>query len=81
VDDVALVLRRNRLRWCGHVLRGDGEGWVRGCVERGVEGSGPGGGPGKTWREVVRGDCQARRLNGGDAVDRCGWREMVREAR
>jgi len=81
VDDVALVLQQNRLRWCGRVLRKDGDGWVRGCVERGVEGPRPRGRPKRTWKEVVREDCQARKLNKEDAVDRCGWREMVREAR
>jgi len=81
VDGMALVLQRNRLRWCGRVLRRDGDDWVGGCVERQVEGPGPGGGPGRTWREVVREDCQARGLNRGDAMDRCGWRGMVGEAR
>jgi len=81
VDDIALVLQQNRLRWCGRVLRKDDEDWVRGCVERGVEGSGPGGGPGRTWREVVREDCRARRLSRGDAVERCRWRGRIEEAR
>jgi len=48
-DDMALVLRRSRLRWCGHVLRKDDDDWVRRCMECGVGGSGPGGqgSPGK----------------------------------
>jgi len=46
-----LVLRRNGLRWCGHVLRGDDDGWVRRCVECGVAGPGPGGGPGEGLSE------------------------------
>jgi len=62
-------------------LRGDGDGWVGGCVEHGVEGPGPRGGPKKTWREVVREDCRARRLNKEDVVDRCRWRGMIGEAR
>ena len=37
--------------------------------------------PGKTWREVVREDCQARKLNEEDAMDRCKWRKMIKEAR
>jgi len=36
VDDMALVLRQSGLRWCGRVLRGDGDGWVRRCVEHGL---------------------------------------------
>ena len=81
VDDMALVLQQNRLRWCGHVLRKDDEDWVKRCMEHEVEGSGPGGGPGRTWREVVREDCQARGLSREDAMDRCGWREVMKEAR
>jgi len=81
VDDVALVLQQSGLRWYGHVLRRDGEDWVRKCVEHGVEGSGPGGRPGRTWGEVVREDCQARGLSKEDAVDRYKWRGRMREAR
>ena len=78
MDDVPLVLRRNGLRWCGHVLRGDDDGWVRRCVECGVAGPGPGE---RTWRGVVREDCRARGLSKGDAVDHCGWRRMVGNVR
>ena len=41
VDDIALVLQQNRLRWYGHVLRKDDDDWAKRCMERGVEGSGP----------------------------------------
>ena len=41
VDDMALVLRQGGLRWCGHVLWRDGDDWVKGCMEYGVEGPGP----------------------------------------
>jgi len=34
----------------------------------------------KTWKEVVREDCQARKLNKEDAMDRCKWRKMIKEA-
>ena len=49
VDDIALILQQNRLRW--------------------------------TWKEVVREDCQARKLNKEDAVDRCKWRKVTKEVR
>ena len=29
VDDIALVLQQNRLRWYGHVLRKDDDDWVK----------------------------------------------------
>jgi len=46
LDDMILVLQWGRLRWCWHVLRGGDTGWVKGCVECEVGGSGPGSGPG-----------------------------------
>ena len=37
--------------------------------------------PNRTWKEVVREDCQAPELNKEDAVDRCKWRKMIKEVR
>ena len=48
VDDIALVLQQNRLRWYGHVLRKDDDDWVKKCMEHEVEGSRPRGRPKKT---------------------------------
>ena len=47
VDDIALVLQQNRLRWYGHVLRKDDDDWVKKCMEHEVEDSRPRGRPGK----------------------------------
>ena len=58
IDDIALALQQNRLRWYGHVLRKDDD-WVKKCTEYEVEGPRPRGRPKRTWREVVREDCQA----------------------
>jgi len=41
VDDIALVLQQDRLRWYGHVLRKDDYDWVKKCMEYEVEGSSP----------------------------------------
>jgi len=35
--------------------------------------------PKRTWREVVREDCQARQLNKKDAMDRFKWRKMIKD--
>ena len=56
VDDIALILQQNRLRWYGHVLRKDDDDWVKKCMECEVEGSRPRGRPKRTWKEVVRED-------------------------
>jgi len=45
-------------------------------MEYEAEGSRPRGRPKRTWKEVVQEDCQARKLNKEDAVDRCKWRKV-----
>ena len=77
IDDIALVLQQNRLRWYGHVLRREDDDWVKKCMEYEVQGPRPK----KTWREVVREECQARKLNTKDAMDRSKWRKMIKDVR
>ena len=79
IDDIALILQQNRLRWYGHVLRKDDDDWVKKCTEYEDEGPRPRGRPKRTWKEVVREDCQARKLNKEDAMDRCKWRKMIKD--
>ena len=74
-DENALILQQNRLRCYGDVLRKDDDDWVKKCMEYEVEGSRPRGRPKRTWKAVVREDCQARKLNKEDAVDRYKWCE------
>jgi len=45
IDDIALVLQQNRLRWYGYVLRKDDDDWVKKCMEYEVEGLRPRGRP------------------------------------
>ena len=47
------------------MLRKDDYDWVKKCMEYEVEGSRPRGRPKSTWKEVVREDCQAHKLNRG----------------
>jgi len=62
-----------------HYLHDDD--WVKKCMEYEVEGPRPRGRPKRTWREVVREDCQAGKLNKKDAMDRCKWRKMIKDVR
>jgi len=71
------MLQQNRLRWHGHVLRKDDDDWVKKCMEYETEGSR--GRPKRTWKEVVREDCQASKLNKEDAMDRCKWRKVIKD--
>jgi len=65
----------------GHVLRKEDNDWVKECtgMEYEVEGARPRGRPKKTWREIVEKDCQARKLNKEDAMDRKRWRKQIRD--
>ena len=79
---ICTVLQQNRLRWYGHVLRKDDDDWVKKCMEYEVEGPRPRGRAKRTWREVVREDRQARKLNAEeDAVDRSKWTKMIKDVR
>jgi len=62
--------------WYGHVLRKEDDDW-----EYEVEGPRPRGRPKRTWREVVPEDCQARKMNKEDAIDRRKWRKMIKDVR
>ena len=81
IDDIALVLQQNRLRWYGHVLRKEDDDWVKKCVKYEVEGPRPRGRPNRTWREVVKEDFQARKLNTKDAMDHSKWRKLIKDVR
>jgi len=35
----------------------------------------------RTWREVDKEDCQARKLNYEDATDRSKWRKLIKDVR
>ena len=37
IDDIALILQQNRLRWCGHVLRKEDNDWVKKCMKLRVQ--------------------------------------------
>ena len=63
------------------MLRKDDDDWVKKRMEYGVEGSRPRGRPKSTWKQVVREDCRARKLNKEDAMDRCKSRKVIKEAR
>jgi len=54
IDDIALLLQQNRLRWHEHVLRKEDDDWVKKCMEYEVEGPRPRGRPKRTWTEVVK---------------------------
>lgn len=78
VEEISIVVRRNRLRWYGHVERKDDTDWVKGCTNLEVIGTAPRGRPRKTWLEVVRGDMKHFGLRKEDAQDRATWRTRIK---
>jgi len=58
----------------------DGD-WAKKCMEYEVEGPRPRGRPKRIWREVVREDCQARKLNTEDAMDCSKWTKLINDIR
>ena len=62
IEAIGSVLKRNRLRWFGHVERKDKEDWVRRCMYMEVEGARARGRPRRTWLEVVRIDMRELHL-------------------
>jgi len=79
IDDIALILQQNRLRWYGHVLQKEDDDWVKKCMEYEVEGTRPRERPNRTCREVVKEDCQAHKLNTEDAMYRSKWRKLIKD--
>ena len=58
----------------GHVLRKEGNDWVKKSMEMTVEGSRGRGRPKMTWQKVVERDMKVRSLVRNDAKDRVKWR-------
>ena len=50
-------------------------------MEYEVEGPRPRERPKRTWREVVKEDCQGRKLNTEDAMDRSIWWKLIKDVR
>jgi len=53
--------------------------WIKKCVEYEVEGARLRGRPKKAWMEIVQKDCQARKLNRKDAMDRSRWKKQIKD--
>ena len=60
------------------MLRKKDTDWVKKSMEYEVEGSRPSGRPKRSWKEVVRKDCQACNLNKEGATDRGRWKKLIK---
>ena len=77
VESIVEVVRRNRLRWFGHVQRKSDDDWVKRCAMLEVEGRKPKGRPKKTWMDTVKMDMKPLGLVVKDADDRGRWRKLI----
>ena len=78
VVKITEVIREARLRWCGHVLRMDGEEGVKRAWEEPVRGRRSRGRQRIRWRDKVKDDMERRGLVEEDALDRRYWRRKIR---
>ena len=67
IEKISDVMRRSRLRWMEHVLRKEGNDWVKKSMDMIVEGSRGRGRPKMTWEKVVERDMKVRGLVRNDA--------------
>ena len=56
LEPIITVIRGGRLGWYGHVMKKGEDGWVKKCMEFGVEGRIPVGRPRRTLLESVEAD-------------------------
>ena len=69
-DSVSVIVRRNRLRWFGHVERKTEDDWVKKCQSVEIEGKVGRGRGRKIWIECIRGDMKDFNFSMDDVVDR-----------
>jgi len=62
-----------------HMLRKEDNDWVKKWMEYEVQGARSSSRPKKTWTEIVEKDCQARKLNREEAMDRAKWSKQIRD--
>ena len=76
IEKISDVMRCSRLRWMGHVLRKEGNDWVKKSMDMTVEGSRGRGRPKMTWEKVVERDMKVRGSVINDAKDGVKWRAL-----
>ena len=71
LEDLDLILRERRLRWCGHVECSSGA--IRTACD--IQIAGRQGGPTKlTWKKLTERDCPEWKLTTVDPQERSTWR-------
>jgi len=63
MSEVVMLDMMGHMVVLGMALGKDDDDWVKKCMEYEVQGPRPRGRPKRTWREVVREDCQVKLVN------------------
>ena len=69
IESVAVIVRRGRMGWFGHLKRKDKHDWVSACRDFEVAGQKKKGRGRKTWGECVRNDLRSQGLKASWAQD------------
>ena len=78
LEPVSLMIKKNRLRWFGHVEQKDDNDWVERCITWEGEGIRQRGCPKKTWRDCVKNDMESLGLSQKDAQSSNKWRRIIK---
>ena len=73
MEPIAMVMRRRRLEWFGHMNRRDETENIQAVVEMKMEGKRPRGRPRLRWKDTVRMDMNAWKTREELATDRERW--------
>ena len=76
INNIQTLLRYNRLRWFGHVVRNDG--CINSITEFEVDGQRGRGRPKKTWKDTINNDLRHWKLSRADPAYRIEWRKKLR---
>ena len=77
IESVCDAMKRNRLRWLGHVLRRDDDDWVKKIMSFEVEGKRGRGRPRITWSQAAERNMRECGLKREDAKDKERWRRLL----
>ena len=72
------MLRWNRLRFHGHLIRMDDDIWPKKATMHYIDGKQPRGRPRKRFCDVIRADMKSLNLSNEDANNRAVWRRAIK---
>ena len=78
VAKIENMIIQSRMRWCGHVMRGDVNFQICEIMKVEITGKRKKARPVKLWEEWVKKDLERYDLTKEDPYDRKIWREVVR---